>query len=90
MPKVRQRNVTAAQWSPNGGMLGAVDLTEPFNYPFGENVFSPAVQRHRLPKETFKRLQATLANGEALDPSLATMGRAFAAVLRQESQPGMR
>ena len=71
MPKVRQRNVTAAQWSPNGGMLGAVDLTEPFNYPFGENVFSPAVQRHRLPKDTFKRLQATLANGEALDPSLA-------------------
>ena len=71
MPKVRQRNVTAAQWSPNGGMLGAVDLTEPFNYPFGENVFSPAVQRHRLPKDTFKRLQATLAKGEALDPSLA-------------------
>jgi glutamine synthetase len=52
-------------------MLGAVDLTEPFNYPFGENVFSPAVQRHRLPKETFKRLQATLAKGESLDPSLA-------------------
>ena len=71
MPKVRQRNVTAAQWSPNGGTLGAVDLTEPFNYPFGENVFSPAVQRHRLPKDTFKRLQATLAKGEALDPSLA-------------------
>jgi glutamine synthetase len=71
MPKVRQRNVTAAQWSPNGGVLGAPDLTEPFNYPFGENVFSPAVQRHRLPKDTYTRLQATLANGEALDPSLA-------------------
>jgi glutamine synthetase len=71
MPKVRQKNLTAAQWSPNGGMLGAVDLSEPINYPFGENVFSPAVQRHRLPKDTFKRLQATLANGEALDPSLA-------------------
>jgi glutamine synthetase len=71
MPKVRQKNVTAAQWSPNGGTLGAVDLTEPFNYPFGENVFSPAVQRHRLPTESYKRLQATLANGEALDPSLA-------------------
>jgi glutamine synthetase len=71
MPKVRQQNVTAAQWSPNGGTLGAVDLTEPLNYPFGENVFSPAVQRQRLPKESYKRLQATLANGEALDPSLA-------------------
>jgi len=71
MPKVRQRNVTAAQWSPNGGVLGSVDLTEPFNYPFGELVFSPAVQRHRLPKDTYERLQATLAKGEALDPSLA-------------------
>ncbi len=71
MPKVRQKNLTAAQWSPNGGVLGAVDLTEPSNFPFGENVFSPAVQRHRLPKETYKRLQSTLANGEALDPSLA-------------------
>jgi glutamine synthetase len=71
MPKVRQNNITAAQWSSNGGALGAIDLTEPLNYPFGENVFSPAVQRHRLPKESYKRLQATLANGEALDPSLA-------------------
>ena len=71
MPKVRQNNVNAAQWSPNGGALGALDLTEPFNYPFGENVFSPAVQRHRLPKDSYKRLQATLAKGEALDPTLA-------------------
>jgi glutamine synthetase len=71
MPKVRQNNITAARWSSNGGALGAVDLTEPLNYPFGENVFSPAVQRHRLPKESYKRLQATLANGEVLDPSLA-------------------
>ena len=39
MPRVRQTNVTAARWSPNGGALGAVDLTEPFSYPHGENVF---------------------------------------------------
>jgi glutamine synthetase len=71
MLKVRQNNVNAAQWSPNGGALGALDLTEPFNYPFGENVFSPAVQRHRLPKDSYRRLQATLAKGEALDPTLA-------------------
>jgi glutamine synthetase len=71
MPKVRQNNVHAAQWSPNGDSLGATDLSEPFKYPFGENVFSPAVQRHRLPKDSYKRLQATLANGEALDPTLA-------------------
>jgi glutamine synthetase len=71
MPRVRQTNVTAARWSPNGGALGAVDLTEPFSYPHGENVFSQAVQRHRLPKETYKRLQRVLSQGEALDPSLA-------------------
>jgi glutamine synthetase len=71
MPRVRQTNVTAARWSPNGGALGAVDLTEPFSYPHGDNVFSQAVQRHRLPKETFKRLQRVLSQGEALDTSLA-------------------
>jgi len=71
MPRVRQTNVTAARWSPNGGALGAVDLTVPSSYPHGENVFSHAVQRHRLPKETYKRLQLVLEKGEALDPSLA-------------------
>jgi glutamine synthetase len=71
MPRVRQTNVTAARWSPNGGALGAVDLTEPFSYPHGDNVFSQAVQRHRLPRETYKRLQRVLSQGEALDTSLA-------------------
>jgi glutamine synthetase len=71
MPRVRQTNVTAARWSPNGGALGAVDLTVPSSYPHGENVFSQAIQRHRLPKETFKRFQLVLEKGEALDPSLA-------------------
>ncbi|MEA2419441.1 MAG: glutamine synthetase, partial [Thermoleophilaceae bacterium] len=71
MPRVRQTNVTAARWSPNGGALGAVDLTVPSSYPHGENVFSQAVQRHRLPRETYKRLQLVLEKGEALDPSLA-------------------
>jgi glutamine synthetase len=71
MPRVRQTNVTAARWSPNGGALGAVDLTVPSSYPHGENVFSQAIQRHRLPKETYKRFQLVLEKGEALDPSLA-------------------
>jgi len=71
MPGIRQTNVTAAQWSPNGEALGAVDLTQPANYPFGENVFSAAVQRTRLPKDTYRRLQRTLEQGEPLDPSLA-------------------
>jgi glutamine synthetase len=71
MARTRQQNVTAAQWSANGGALGAPDLTEPGTYPFGENVFNLAVQRERLPKDVFRQLQATLDRGEALDPSLA-------------------
>ena len=71
MPRIRQQNVTAAQWSPNGGRPGAVDLTDAANNPFAANVFSVAVQRQRLPKDIFKRLQSTLENGEALEPSIA-------------------
>jgi glutamine synthetase len=71
MPRIRQQNVTAAQWSPNGGALGATDLTQPSSYPFGANVFSLAVQRQRLPKDVFKRLALTLDKGEAIDSSLA-------------------
>jgi glutamine synthetase len=71
MPRIREHNVSAARWSPNGGAIGSVDLTQPANYPFGANVFSQAVQRHRLPKETYRLLQRTLENGEPLDPSLA-------------------
>jgi len=71
MASIRQKNVTAAQWSPNGAALGSVDLSQPANNPFGANVFSLAVQRQRLPKDVFRRLQLTLEKGEALDPSLA-------------------
>ena len=71
MPRIRQHNVTAAQWSPNGEALGSLDLTESDAYPFGENVFSAAVQKERLSKDTFKQLQDVLDKGEALDPSLA-------------------
>ena len=71
MPKLRQHNVTAARWSANGGALGTLDLSEERSYPFGENVFSPAVQRERLPGDVCDRLQRTLEHGEALDPTLA-------------------
>ncbi len=71
MPRLRQENVTAAQWSPNGATLGAQDLTLPDNQVFGANVFSPAEQRKRLPKAVYKQLQSTLERGEALDSSLA-------------------
>ena len=49
MTRIRQQNVTAAQWSSNGEALGALDLTLPENEAFGANVFSVAVQRERLP-----------------------------------------
>src|SRR6201995_5966331 len=71
MPRIRQQNVLAAQWTPNGGALGAADLPAPDNQIFGVNVFSPAVQRQRLPRDVFRRLQVTLARGEALDTTLA-------------------
>src|SRR5581483_3221118 len=35
---------------------------------FGENVFSEAVQRERLPKPAFKALQKTIKQGVPLDP----------------------
>src|SRR5437763_13485961 len=74
MPRIRQQNVLAAQWTMNGThppALGAPDLTIPDNQIFGANVFSPAVQRQRLPRDVFRRLQQTLARGEALDTTTA-------------------
>src|SRR5690349_1368753 len=71
MSRIRQQNVTAAQWSSNGESLGALDLTLPENAAFGANVFDEAVQKERLPEDVYEKLQATLAHGESLDPSLA-------------------
>src|SRR5687767_771588 len=71
MPRLRSQNVTAAQWSPNGGSMGQSDLTQPGANVFGANVFSSAVQRQRLPKAVYKELQETLAEGKALEPALA-------------------
>jgi glutamine synthetase len=71
MPRIRQQNVIAAQWVPNGAVLGAPDLTVTDNQVFASNVFSPAIQRQRLPKDVFRRLQQTLARGAALDTTLA-------------------
>ncbi|HEX2504122.1 MAG TPA: glutamine synthetase III, partial [Miltoncostaeaceae bacterium] len=70
MPRVRQKNVLAAQWSPNGS-IGTADLTAPGTGVFGANVFGPVAQRQRLPRDVFRRLQATIELGEPLDPGLA-------------------
>jgi glutamine synthetase len=69
--RTRTPNVSAAQWSPNGGALGQADLTQPGANNFGENVFSVAIQRQRLPKALFKQLEATIAKGDPLEPALA-------------------
>jgi glutamine synthetase len=72
MPRLRSQNVTAAQWAPNGAAAVEVqDLSAPSAQIFGANVFSPAVQRQRLPKAVYTRLQDTLAQGATLDTSLA-------------------
>jgi glutamine synthetase len=71
MSRIRQQNVTAAQWSSDGDSLGALDLTLPENAAFGANVFGVEVQKERLPADVFEKLQATLDHGDALDPSLA-------------------
>jgi glutamine synthetase len=64
-------NVSAAQWSPNGGALGQSDLTQVGAYAFGANVFSTAAQRQRLSPASYKRLQETLDSGLPLDSALA-------------------
>jgi len=71
MTRIRQQNVTAAQWSSNGEALGTVDLTQPENEYFGANVFSVAVQRERLPGDVFDSLRSALAKGEAIDADAA-------------------
>ncbi len=71
MTRIRQQNVTAAQWSANGGAIGAIDLTLPENEAFGANVFSVSVQRERLPDGVFEKLQGSLEAGEAIDLEVA-------------------
>jgi glutamine synthetase len=71
MSRIRQQNVTAAQWSSNGEALGAIDLTLPENEAFGANVFSMVVQRERLPGDVFEKLQSSLEAGEAIDAEVA-------------------
>ncbi len=68
---IRQQNVLATKWNTNGSKIGTPDLTASDNQVFGENVFSAAIQRQRLPKDVYKRLSKTLAKGSALDTTLA-------------------
>ena len=38
---------------------------------FGSMVFNDAVMRERLPKETYRQVQATMENGKRLDDDAA-------------------
>jgi glutamine synthetase len=67
---VRENNVVAAQWSPNGS-LPKGDLTLRGAEIFGSNVFGPDEQRKRLPKQVYRQLQATIDRGEPLAADLA-------------------
>jgi glutamine synthetase len=71
MTRIRQQNVTAAQWSSNGESLGALDLTLPENELFGINVFDVTEQKERLSGEDYDKLQDAIAGGESLDAALA-------------------
>ncbi len=71
MTRIRQQNVTAAQWSSNGESLGALDLTLPENEAFGINVFDVTEQKERLSPENYEKLKTTIAGGENLDADLA-------------------
>jgi len=73
MPRTRQANVHAAQWSPNGSALGTADLTAPDSAIFGADVFGPAAQRRHLPKDVYRQLQRTIECAEPLDSSIANV-----------------
>lgn len=51
---------------------GKVDyVKKPFKQVYGEHVFSERVQRERLPKTVFNKLQKTNRSGQELDPKIA-------------------
>lgn len=71
MPRLRQSAVVAATWKPTAPIAvgnltapGAEDL-------FGANVFHAGAQKQRLPRDVYRRLQATIEQGVPLDPALA-------------------
>jgi glutamine synthetase len=74
----RPDTAPAGRWGTSAGLVppattapGAIPGADRAPAAFGEQVFSTAVQRRRLPRDVFERLQATIAGGEALDPALA-------------------
>jgi glutamine synthetase len=67
--------LAAASWTPANGKAanakGTADKPMNIEEIFGENTFSLAEMKARLPKGTYKALLATVESGAELDPSLA-------------------
>jgi glutamine synthetase len=68
VPASRWGSATTSTGAPPDTVRDVADACVP---SFGTQVFSAAVQRRRLPRDVFERLQATIAGGETLDPDLA-------------------
>ena len=75
MTRIRQQNVTAAQWSPNGEALGTLDLSRDDAYPFAVNVFSPQVQRERLSRRRLPQAPGRARDGRGSRPRAGRRGR---------------
>ena len=71
MPRTRQQNVTAAQWSANGSALGSPDLTLRATRSSASTSSPPPSSASACPSTSTRRCSETLARGEALDTSLA-------------------
>jgi len=69
MATTTQRNLQAAQWRSDDHINGTPPGLPVL--PYGENTFSPAEMRKRLPKNVWARLKSTLDLGEPLDSSSA-------------------
>ncbi len=70
MSTARQAAITAVtNYKANGAAFNFVDT--PASELFGANVFHDGVMKDRLPKSTYKALQATIKKGAMLDASVA-------------------
>ncbi|MBN1942847.1 MAG: glutamine synthetase III [Phycisphaerae bacterium] len=66
----RQEAVRAVgETQPRGGRVSYTDAH--VREVFAEHLFSESVQRQRLPKDVFRKLQKTIKSGEELDPTIA-------------------
>ena len=71
MSRIRQQNVFAAQWSANGGALGAPDLTAADNQVSAPTSSAPPSSASGCPRTSSEGAAQTIARGEALDTALA-------------------